>query len=174
MNAAVALGVSETYLKRLCRLLKIHRWPYRKIQALLNQKHKMQIRCKTVAEPYKKNWKVKIAVIDARIAQLREYGEETKKYKRVRVQKYKEKSSDHEDSSEEKCFDSESSCSSPDLPHEDKIITPKCNVVDYWQDTVAPLGFKLDLDLGSLAIPQNCEYEPFQLNLDLDSVMLQL
>jgi hypothetical protein len=37
-TAALELGVSETFLKRRCRALKIPRWPYRSIVALQNKK----------------------------------------------------------------------------------------------------------------------------------------
>jgi hypothetical protein len=134
--------------------MNIRRWPHRKIQALLNQRQKMEIRCQSVSEQYRKNWNVKIAAVDSRIAQLREFGEEKQKYKRLRVQKYKEFDSNF--FSEQHTSDSDSVCSSPEF-YKEKIVIPwKCNVITYWQDSVAPLGFKLDLNPTSVGYPYHC------------------
>ncbi len=161
ISAAAQLGVSETYLKRLCRLLNIRRWPYRKIQALLSQREKMVHRCETVGMSWQKNWKNKIDAIDARIAYLRQHGEEQGNHKRVRVQKCRSEAShkniesiDYEDDTSEQYSSDQMSIEEPLSnsavcwqPTQPTYFDFNTIVNQYYEN---PLGFKLKLDVSSV------------------------
>jgi biotin operon repressor len=164
IEAAVHLGVSETYLKRLCRLLSIRRWPYRKIQSLLNQKAKLEDNLQFVTGKDLEKILVKTTRITERIDHLREFGTEIKSHKRIRVRQMSEKKRlkqeqctpnsdfnplptkvepmDFECDLEVQLTFERSTLQEWFLPCDNQ--TQQIELV--WQDQVAPLGFKLNLD----------------------------
>ncbi len=71
--ASLALGVSESYLKRLCRVMNIARWPYRKLEAL-------RVQILTLEQSKSGNClevKRKIETLQTEIRELRETGVDT-------------------------------------------------------------------------------------------------
>jgi AraC-like DNA-binding protein len=164
VEAANELGVSETYLKRLCRAFNLSRWPYRRIEALKNKKDMLQTRI--TENPGDQSLIIKISEVEEEMTYIKKYGlkedgpkrpTQTKvvlsngiKKKRGRPAKMiKPEAVEVKaiETSKEPKIDQDLE---PLLQVKEELVLPVENYYMDDQENFAPLGFKLKLDIVDL------------------------
>ncbi|KAL0490300.1 hypothetical protein AKO1_009469 [Acrasis kona] len=74
LQAAECLGVSETYLKRLCRIYSITRWPYRRMRSLQDRLDRLNTNLNTEPQEDLKKIQDKITAIKLEMEEISKHG----------------------------------------------------------------------------------------------------
>jgi hypothetical protein len=192
LDAATGLGVSETYLKKLCRVFNIHRWPYRRLQSLQSQRDIILANIPFIPKRADQ-MKEKVNEIEEEIKYIEKNGLRQEGHKRSRVRVVagiKKRSNkpktvrckieESDNTNEQEHIEELDSLDVQDdvmenLKLEDlQLKSPESQLVSpawtvqptvnqdqnrWWpQDSIAPLGFKLKLDVPLVTVLLNSSF----------------